>query len=120
MLLSKKRAYWSVVPRIGLERASNVDGIDFAKMTFALDRPLTPQERETFRPIQRKMTALLDPIIIDQSDYITHEPANADPAPPFRAPAPAAAGVWRVHSLEGRRSGRPQSSDRRVRQRTTV
>jgi hypothetical protein len=81
MLLSKKRAYWSVVSRVGLERASNVDGIDFAKMTFALDLRLTPQERETFRPIQRKMTALLDPIIIDQSDYITHEPANADPAP---------------------------------------
>jgi hypothetical protein len=69
MLLSRKIPYWSVITRIDLERATNEDGIDYAKMTFSVERYLTDEERAAFAPIQKEMKSLLDPVAIDSIDY---------------------------------------------------
>jgi hypothetical protein len=64
-LLSKRIPYWAVITRISLERAANQDGIEFAKLSFAVERRLTDGERQAFAPTQRQMKTLLDPLAVD-------------------------------------------------------
>jgi hypothetical protein len=68
-LLSRRIPYWGVVTRIALEKATNEDGIAYARMSFSGGRILTPQELSTLAPFHKQMQDMLSPRIIDARDY---------------------------------------------------
>ena len=76
-LLNRRTPHWGVVTRTGLEKTANKDGIDFARMTFTQERPLTPKERASFAPVQRQLAKVLAPIAVSREDYAL---ANEEPA----------------------------------------
>src|SRR5215471_15425885 len=55
MLLGRQIPYWAISTRIRLERASNEDGIAFARMQFFIGRRLTPEEMGVVRPYHKQM-----------------------------------------------------------------
>lgn len=63
-LSSKAVPYYSVVVRIGLEKATNQDNVDYAKATFSVAKRLTPEEAQrvkafgdALRPVFEKAAA---------------------------------------------------------------
>lgn len=74
MLLGRQIPYWSVVTRLRLEKASNEDQIEYAKVQFALGQTLAREEREELRPFHDRMKQLLAPAPIDARDYSVEGP----------------------------------------------
>jgi hypothetical protein len=68
-LLARAIPYWGVITKISLEKATNENGIIYAKMTFAGGKLLSAQERITLAPFHNQMQDMLSPGIIDARDY---------------------------------------------------
>jgi hypothetical protein len=69
MLYARKLPFWAVVTRLTLEKASNEDGVAYAKILFSVDRMLDNAERQAMKQVQAQMKRLLDPVAIDASEY---------------------------------------------------
>jgi hypothetical protein len=85
-LAAKGLFYWGVTTKLRLERATNDDGIAYARVTFFVGSTLSPEEQERLMPFHRQMEKILAPVTVDARDYIVEEPANrpaADPEPAF-------------------------------------
>jgi hypothetical protein len=78
-LTARNIAYWGVVTRIRLERATSEDGNDYARMLFAAGRQLTDKELLSLAPYHKQMQQLLDPIAIDARDYATEKESMPGP-----------------------------------------
>lgn len=69
MLLGRQIPYWAVTTRIRLEKATNDDGIAYARMQFLAGRQLNDAERIVLGPYHAQMKSMLDPLTIDARDY---------------------------------------------------
>jgi len=69
MLASRQLSFWTVSTKISLEKASNEDGIEYARMTFRLGRLLSADEQRLLRPYQERMRSILNPLALDAADY---------------------------------------------------
>jgi hypothetical protein len=76
-LFSRGIPYWGVVTRIGLEKATNEDGMPYSKMTFSGGRILTSAERTILAPFHNQMQDMLVPGVIDARDYTIEEDNQA-------------------------------------------
>jgi hypothetical protein len=68
-MLSTGTRYWAAVTRFSLERASNEDGVDYAKILFRLEHRLSIEEQRALQPYQERMKEILTPSIVDASAY---------------------------------------------------
>jgi|SRR5579862_8258575 len=67
-LASRRIPYWSLITHMSLERASNADGIDYARVTFTSGERFNEAEVAALAPYQKQMVALLREVEID-ADY---------------------------------------------------
>lgn len=61
--------YWGLITTFRLEKTSNPDGVDYARVVFAAGVRLTKEERQVLKPFQQQMAALLTPIDLGTDDY---------------------------------------------------
>jgi hypothetical protein len=69
--------FWGLITNIRLERTSNADGIDYARMIFTSGPRLNDADRKAFAPYQRQMEQILRDVQVDVTDY---ESAPSAPA----------------------------------------
>jgi hypothetical protein len=73
-LASYRVPYWSLVTSLRLEKASNADGIDYARITFTSGELFPENERETLRPYHNQMMNLLrDAEIEPEYEDVSHD-----------------------------------------------
>ena len=68
--------YWSLLTNLRLERASNADGIDFARITFTSGEHFSPLERGVLAGYHAKMMGILRNVEVEpdyQADTDEHE-----------------------------------------------
>lgn len=73
-LISSGVPYWGVVTRLQLEPATSATGIDFARITFTLERRLKPEQAATLGPYHQRMRSFLTPMKVDENTY---EPSDS-------------------------------------------
>jgi hypothetical protein len=81
-----------------LERATNDDGVTFAKMKFLAGRHLTPQELQILASHELRLKQLLDPVVNDADNYAEEAAAtprvNVAPKSQRRIPTSLSNCVW--------------------------
>ena len=83
-LLSMRTRAWGAVTEFALEKATNEDGVDYAKAIFRLSRRLTPEEQQTLAPYQEHMKRILAPSVVDASVYEIDDSSGKPSAALFR------------------------------------
>lgn len=68
-LFNQRIPFWGLVSNLALERTSNADGIDYARITFSAGPRLNEAERQALAPYQAQMAALLRDLDVDVTDY---------------------------------------------------
>lgn len=77
-LISSGVAYWGVVTKLTLEPATSTSGIDFARISFTLERRLEKEQTATLSPYHQRMRAFLAPMTVDETAYETPEGQTSD------------------------------------------
>ena len=73
-LASRRIPYWGLITNLGLEKTSNADGIDYARITFTSGERFNQAELEALAPYHKQMDTLLHDLEIDTTDFEeTHE-----------------------------------------------
>jgi hypothetical protein len=67
-LASRRIPYWSLITTLRLEKASNADGIDYARITFTSGDRFNDDERAVLAAYQAQMTTLLREAEIDDGE----------------------------------------------------
>jgi hypothetical protein len=68
-LFNQRIPYWGLISSLSLERTSNADGIDYARIVFSGGPRLSEAERAALAPYQAQMSALLRELEVDVTDY---------------------------------------------------
>jgi hypothetical protein len=68
-LFSRRIPHWGLVTNLKLERVSNADGVDYARMVFSAGPRLSEAERRILEPYQQQMVQLLHNTAIEATDY---------------------------------------------------
>jgi hypothetical protein len=76
-LTDYRMPYWGLVTNLRLERVSNADGIDFARVVFGGGQRFNEAERAALAPYQAQMQALLHATEID-ADYESRDSRDDD------------------------------------------
>jgi hypothetical protein len=86
-LVSAGVTYWGVVTKLSLEPATSTAGIDFARISFSLERRLEKEQIAMLEPYHQRMRGFLQPMIVDATAYEINgeksEPASTDSEVPF-------------------------------------
>jgi hypothetical protein len=82
MLAGRQVPYWGVATKIRLERATNENGVSYARLVFSAGRRLMPNELQVLHPYHEQMRQLLSPVTIESKDYTVIE----EPPPPSQPP----------------------------------
>jgi hypothetical protein len=91
-LASRRIPYWGLITHLKLERTSNADGVDYARVVFTAGEQFSPAERESFAAFHKQMVQVLHNIVVDAGDYEGPSGDDDDPrdfTPPageFRQP----------------------------------
>jgi len=72
--------YWAVITHLKLERTSNADGVDYARIVFTAGERFSPADREAFAPYHQQMVQVLRNIAVDPGDF--DAAATDDATPP--------------------------------------
>jgi hypothetical protein len=86
-LISAGVMYWGVVTKLSLEPATSTSGIDFARISFSLERRLEKEQVAMLEPYHQRMRGFLQPMIVDATAYEINgeksEQESADSEVPF-------------------------------------
>jgi hypothetical protein len=76
--LTKSRAYYEIVTRFSLEKASSKTGITFSRAVFKLDRILTPEEKPVIAAMSRQIAAYAANVGYEADTGITVDPETGE------------------------------------------
>lgn len=82
-LVASQVHFWAVETTLRLEAGTSTGGIEYSRIRFSLERPLSAQQRATHAPYHDRMDQLLKPAIVDGAAYevIDESHENEEQAP---------------------------------------
>ena len=101
-LLSSRARYWGAITEISLEKASNEDQIDYAKIAFRLGQRMDEETMRAFESFHGLMRGVLKPALVDASAYEV-----LDDAPARRLPQGVSFASPRADASPGSSPGNP-------------